>query len=249
MSTTRRVQLEPAWLLHQRDFRDSSRIIECYTRDHGRIALFARGVRSAKSRYAALLQPFVPLLVSWSGSGDGGAFTGAEASGAPLGIAPRCLMSGFYANELLMKLLVREDPHPDIYEHYGQLLHSLADPATEARGLRLFEKRLLDSLGFGTDYRQLSTTGEAVDAARYYHVHAGRGVTAPALGPDAADSYSGADLLSLAAEELMTPSALNAARRLLRAAIGEALDGQPLETRRVARAVRDGSQGAGRSSE
>jgi len=242
MSTTRRVHLEPAWLLHQRDFRDSSRIVEFYTRDHGRVALFARGVRGAKSRYAALLQPFVPLLVSWTGSGDGGAFAGAEAAGAPMAVAPRCLMSAFYANELLMKLLVREDPHPDIYEMYGTLLASLVDPATELRGLRLFEKRLLDSLGFGADYVQLSTSGEAIEASRYYHVHAGRGVTAPAAGPEAADCYRGEDLLSLAAEDLGTPSALQAARRLLRAAIGEALEGRPLETRRVARAVRAGRQ-------
>ena len=78
MGPKRRVQLEPAYLLHQRDYRDSSRIIEFFARDHGRVCLFAKGARRPQAALGAVLQPFAPLLISWSGPGDGGTLTGAE---------------------------------------------------------------------------------------------------------------------------------------------------------------------------
>jgi DNA repair protein RecO (recombination protein O) len=238
MRPSRRVLLEPAYLLHQRDWRDSSRISEFFTRDHGRIALFARGVRRAGSAYAALLQPFVPLLVSWSGSGDGGSFIGAELAAAPAPLAPACLMSGFYLNELVLTLLGREDPHPDVHDAYVQALAGLADPATEHRALRLFEKRLLDALGVGIDYAHLTDSGARVEPDTYYHVRMERGVVGTADDPAAPTAYRGADLLSLAAEELGDPASLAAARRLLRAGLEGPLDGRPLASRAVARAVK-----------
>ena len=237
MTAARRVLLEPSFLLHQRDWRDSSRILELLTRDHGRIALFAKGVRRAGSRAAPLLQPFVPLLVSWSGSGDGGTLTGVELAAPPVPVAPGCLMSGFYLNELVLKLIERVDPHPDIYEAYALALAALATPAAEARALRLFEKRLLEALGLGMDYSHLAADGARVEPSRYYHVDAGRGVVgeAPAGAPGA---VRGAELLALAGETLADDASLASARRLLGAAIAAALDGRELATRKVARAVR-----------
>ena len=241
MKSTRRVQLEPAFLLHQRDFRDSSRIVEFFCRDHGRVCLFARGVRRPGGPLAAVLQPFMPLLVSWSGSGDGGTLTGAELAGIPAQLPPAALMSGFYLNELILKLLGREDPHPDVHEAYALALAGLAAAPGDGRALRIFEKRLLDALGLGLDYARLAATGEPVRADAYYHVRAERGVIeAPASG-DPALQFRGADLLSLAAEELEDASSLAAAKRLLRAALETPLDGRELTTRTVARAVHLGA--------
>ena len=160
-SRGRRVELEPAYLLHQRDWRDSSRIIEFYARDHGRIALFAKGVRRPGSGLGAVLRPFVPMLLTWQGSGDGGTLVAAEAPEVTSLVAPACLMSGFYLNELLLKLLGREDPHPDVFEFYGTSLRQLQSPADERRVLRIFEKRFLDALGFGIDYAHCLATGDA----------------------------------------------------------------------------------------
>jgi DNA repair protein RecO (recombination protein O) len=238
MTGARRVLLEPAYLLHQRDWRDSSRIVEFFARDHGRVALFAKGVRRPGSAYAALLQPFVPLLVSWSGSADGGTLTGAELAGSPVAVAPQCLMSGFYMNELVLKLLERVDPHPDVHEAYALSLAALADPAAEHRALRLFEKRLLEALGLGIDYAHLAAGGTRVEPERYYHVDPERGVAGPADRPDALNACRGADLLALAGEELASPASLATARRLLGAALAAALDGRELASRKVARAVR-----------
>ena len=238
MTTPRRVLLEPAFLLHQQPWRDSSRIVELLTRDHGRVTLFAKGVRRRGSALGALLQPFVPLAVSWSGSGDGGTLTGAEPLGAPVAVAAGCLLSGFYLNELVLKLLARVDPHPDVFEAYGLALRGLVAPAAEHRSLRLFEKRLLESLGLGLDYAHLAADGARVESERYYHVDPARGVVRPADRADAPGAYRGADLLELAAERLDGTASLAAARHLLAAALDAALDGREIESRRVARAVR-----------
>ncbi|MBS0375115.1 MAG: DNA repair protein RecO [Proteobacteria bacterium] len=237
MAGAQRVHLEPAFLLHQRDWRDSSRIVEFLTRDHGRVALFAKGVRRARSPLGAVLQPFAPLLVSWAGPGDGGTLTGAELAGVPRAVAGPCLMSGFYLNELVLKLLARVDPHPDVYEAYALALGALAQAAAEERALRLFEKRLLEALGLGLDYAHLVADGTRVAPERYYDVEPSRGVLG-AVAAGAAEACLGADLLALAAEELASPGSLATARRLLRAALEHALDGREIESRRVARAVR-----------
>jgi DNA repair protein RecO (recombination protein O) len=146
-------------------------------------------------------------------------------------------MSAFYLNELLLKLLGREDPHPDVHEAYGFALAALADPAGEHRALRLFEKRLLEAIGVGLDYAHLVGDGARVEPDPYYHVDPARGITGPARGTDDPLGCRGADLLSLGGEDLATASSLAAAKRVLRAAIDAALDGRELSSRRVARAV------------
>jgi DNA repair protein RecO (recombination protein O) len=166
------------------------------------------------------------------------AMIGAELAGSPVAVAPSCLMSGFYMNELVLKLMARVDPHPDIHEAYALSLASLADPGAEHRALRLFEKRLLDALGLGLDYSHLAADGTRVEPDRYYHVDPERGVTGPAGRPDAPGACLGAELLALAGEELAGTASLATARRLLGAALAAALDGRELSSRKVARAVR-----------
>lgn len=243
MSVSRRVQLEPAYLLHQRQWRDSSRIVDFLSRDYGRVTLFAKGVRRAGSSWQAVLQPFAPLVISWSGSGDGGTLTGAELVDRPLAVAPGCLMSAFYLSELVLKLLGREDPHPDVHEAYTMALAALTDPAGELRGLRLFEKRLLEAIGVGLDYGHLVDGGERLAADRYYHVDPARGVMGLAREPSQSSGCRGEDLLSLGGEELLSAASLATARRVLRAAIDVALDGRELASRRVARAVHERRMG------
>ena len=233
----RRVDLQPAFLLHQRDWRDSSRIIEFFTRDYGRIALFAKGVRRPGSGLASVLRPFVPIVLTWQGSGDGGTLVAAEAPDVVSAVAPACLMSGFYLNELILKLLGREDPHPEIFDTYAVALTQLTGASTERQVLRLFEKRFLDALGFGIDYAHCLADGDVVAAGRYYRVDPARGVLAVAA-PGTAHAVDGADLLALASEDLSTEGQIQVARRLLGAVIEAVLDGRELNSRRVARAVK-----------
>jgi DNA repair protein RecO (recombination protein O) len=185
------------------------------------------------------LQPFGELLVSWTSRGDAGQLTGAERVRAPAALAGDHLMSAFYANELLIKLLPRHDPHPALFDAYAALLAQLHDGAGHpARPLRLFEKRLLDELGWGLSLESDADDGSPLQPLRSYRYRIDG-------GPEAIDGvaegelvFSGASLLSLAREELADERSLADARRLLRAALDQCLDGRPLRTREVLIAMR-----------
>lgn len=231
-----RVTLAPTYLLHHAPWRDSSRRLEMLTREHGRITLFARGVRRPASELRAVLQPFQRLLVSWSGRGEAGTLIGAEIDGQVTPLPPARLMSGFYLNELLLRLFERHDAHPHVFDDYAHALVRLGARESEARVLRIFEKRLLDALGYGLDLARDSDSGAVLDPGGHYLFRAERGVARAVQESPA--TYSGASLASLAAEELEDERSLKDARRLLREALGACLDGRDLKSRQVMRAMR-----------
>jgi len=147
-----RVALAPAFMLHQRPWGDAGRTVELFSREYGRLSVFAQGVRGSRARLASVLQPFVPLLVSWAGRGESPRLTGAElhreqmvAEALPRGR----LMSAWYLSELVLTLTARHDPQPELFAHYADALAGLRSAASQERTLRLFEKRLLDVLGYG----------------------------------------------------------------------------------------------------
>jgi DNA repair protein RecO (recombination protein O) len=234
MSGARRVSLEPAFLLHHYPWRDSSRIFELLTRTHGRVSVFARAARQAGAAAGAAMQPFAETLVSWSGRGEAGHLSAAERVRPPATLAGDRLMSGFYANELLLKLLQRNDPHPAIFDAYVQLLERLFATAEDAgRALRLFEKRLLDELGWGLNLEHEAASGAPLVATRSYR-YGIEGGAEPVDGvAEGSLIFCGASLLSLAREELDDDRSQADARRLLRAALDRLLDGRPLRTREV----------------
>jgi DNA repair protein RecO (recombination protein O) len=238
--STRRVQLEPGFLLHHYPWRDSSRILEVLTRSHGRVALFARAVRRSGSALPAALQPFGELLVSWSGRGEAVRLTAVERSaGAYAALTGDRLMSGFYANELLIRLLPRNDSHPELFAAYAALLAGLADTGTPAaRALRIFEKRLLESLGYGLSLEAETGSGRRLEPSRSYRYRLDAGAEAIDGVAEGSLIFCGASLLSLAGEELDDARSLADARRLLRAALDQCLDGRELRTREVVRAMR-----------
>jgi len=238
MTEPRRVVIESAYLLHQRPFRETSRILDFFARDHGRISLFVRGARRTGAGLGALLQPFRPLLICWSGKPDGGTLRSAEVQEAVTPLAPARLMSGFYLNELLLRLLERQDAHPALFDAYALAVARLRDGEDEARALRLFEKRLLEEMGYGVDYTADARSGEPVTAGRYYQVRPHQGVCRVAEPSDSPYVFAGEHLLSIASDELRDSASLRAARRLLRAALDESLDGRELLSREVAVAIR-----------
>lgn len=237
MSASRtRTQLACGFVLHQRPFRDTSLILELFVRDHGRLSAFARGVRGPRSRFASL-QPFQPLLLSWSGRGESPTLSGAEVDGPPPAPMPaERILSGFYLNELLLRLTVPHDPQPELYAHYAATLTRLRAGEPLEAVLRLFEKRLLDLLGYGNDLR-CEADGRAVEADAHYHFRPGAGLW-PAAGPDAEGAVQGRVLLALAADEPPGDTdGQRQARQVLRAALDHCLDGRELRVRTVARAV------------
>jgi DNA repair protein RecO (recombination protein O) len=237
----RRVLLQPAYVLHQRPYRDTSQILELFTRDYGRVSVFARGARGPRKGGASLisiLQPFNRLLVSWSGRGEAGQLIGAEFDGALSVLAPDRLVSGFYLNELLLKLFARHDSHADVFDLYDRTLASLKDADDSVRPLRIFEKRLLDALGYGLALDRDVTTGQPIEPGVAYHYRLEQGAVRTSGVAEGALVFTGETLLSLAREDLSESAACAEARRLLRAALDRVLDGRELKSRQVMLALR-----------
>jgi DNA repair protein RecO (recombination protein O) len=229
--------MQPAWVLHHRPYRETSALLELLTEAHGRIGAVAKGARRAASRWRGLLQPFSPLLLSWSGGGELVTITGAEAAGASPTIPGARLMSAYYANELLLRLLQRNDPQRGVFIAYASVLADLAGEDGESHALRLFEKRLLDALGYGLSLTHDAITGQPVDPAGCYAYRLERGPQAVGVA-EGELVFAGSSLLGLARERLDDAAALTDARRLLRAALDLYLGDRPLRTREVRRALR-----------
>lgn len=233
-SVTQRIHLQPAYVLHQRPYRDTSRIVELFTRDHGRLTVFARGVRANKSGMAAALQSFQPILASWSDRGEAGQLGAVELMGEPRNLPAARLLSGFYLNELLLKLLHLHDPQPDIFDLYHAALQSLKTDGDEPLVLRLFEKRLLQALGFGLLLEHEAETGQAIKAQACYRYVLELGPVPVAANVNAAKGvYYGACLLALARETLTDAQHKSDVRHLLRAALDHVLDGRRLQSREI----------------
>lgn len=241
MSEPRKVQLQPAYVLHHRPYRDTSRILELFTRDYGRVSVFARGARSARKAGTALtsiLQPFNRLLVSWSGKGEAGQLTAAEFDGSVAALPPDRLVSGFYLNELLLKLFARHDGHPDVFALYGGTLQALKVDAEGVRPLRLFEKRLLDALGYGLALEREVGSERPLEQRYAYRYRFDQGATRIEGVAEGVDIFSGRTLLAVAREDFADAAVCAEARTLLRAALDRCLDGKELNTREVMLALR-----------
>jgi DNA repair protein RecO (recombination protein O) len=231
----RREWLAPAYVLHQYPYRDTSRIVEVFTSDHGRITLFARGANGPKSSLRAVLRPFQRLLVSWSGRTEACALVAAEVDGSLTTLGKTRLMSGFYLNELLLKLTHRWDAHPEIFCAYAACIEALSAGADEEPTLRLFEKRLLHELGYGLELAQ-TDEGRPVQADRYYRFAVQSGPQ-PCVA-DAPGAVYGQSLSDLDAGRLQNARSLRDAKRVLRVAIDACLDGRLLKSREVMLALR-----------
>lgn len=229
----RRVQLTPAYVLHHRPYRDTSRILEVITREHGKLSLFARGVRGPKARLAALLQPFRMLLVSWSGRGEAPQLTGAESAGGETGLPSRSLMPGFYLNELVLRLTTRHDPQPALFDAYDKAVCDLRSARLPECALRLFEKRLLEITGYGLELSVETQSGRGIEGSGWYQFKPSQGLFSCVA--DAPGAVAGTSVLALAAEALADRRVLDDSRRILQSAIAELLEGRELATRVVAR--------------
>lgn len=228
----RRYQLESGYLLHQRPYGDTDAILDVFSREHGRVGLMAKGVRSGRSRRAGVLQPFVELLFSWTAKGELGSLRAVETAQTPPVLVGTAMVSGFYLNEILLRLLRRDDPHPGLYDDYRRALQLLAGATDEVYVLRVFEKQLLEQLGYGL-LLEHDIEGNAIDPqARYYYL--------PEAGPQlalAADSRAlpGSALLALAQESPQLVDNARELRDLLRQALAPHMGDRPLKSRELYR--------------
>jgi DNA repair protein RecO (recombination protein O) len=224
-----RIALQPAFILHARAYRETSLLLDIFTPEYGRVSLVARGVRTQRSKLRAILQPFSPLLISWQGKTELMTMLTAEPQGVPLPLHGECLLSGFYLNELLLRLLQKQDPHPQLYTIYHHTLLELTAVKLEQKFLRVFEKKLLDELGYG-----LPLKADFLPEQLYWF-HPEQGFTRCERADEEPSSrlFIGKSLLALATEKLDDPDVLRDVKRLMRIALSPLLGHQPLHSRKL----------------
>ena len=235
----KRADHEPGYVLHTYAYKETSLIVEAFTRGFGRVALLARGARRPRSAMRGVLLSFHPLRLGWSASAELGNLIAAEWSGALQPLGGRALMCGFYLNELVLRLLPRDDPHEALFDIYGESLSALSQTVNHASVLRAFEKRLLAELGYAPLLEREAVSGAPIDPARRYAYEPDRGPVASIASTSENLVVSGQTLLDLAADEFSRPETRDEARMLLRSLIGQRLHGKVLHTRAVLRELND----------
>jgi DNA repair protein RecO (recombination protein O) len=234
----RRAEHEPGFVLHAYPYKETSLIVETFTRRFGRVGLLARGARRPRSAMRGVLLAFHPLHLTWSASAELGTLMSAEWAGGQASLSGIGLMCGFYINELLLRLLPRDDPHEALFDAYSKALSLLAAGDEQFSVLRGFERRMLAELGYAPVLDRDAANGAQIDAAKHYSYEAERGPVETRRS-DGDAVISGRTLLDMAADNYDNSRTRDEARRLMRALIAERLGGQALHTRAVLSELQD----------
>jgi DNA repair protein RecO (recombination protein O) len=233
------VDAEPAFVLHTYPYRETSLIVEAYVRDHGRLALVARGARRPKSSIRGVLLPFQPLLLSWSGKRDLRVLTRAEWRGAYAPLRGQPLICGFYLNELLLKLVPRDDPHEDLFEVYERTLEALGAGTDPPALLRRFEIALLRELGYAVILDRDVERDEPVARERSYVYVVERGPVSGVAAARNGVELSGQTLIDMQSGSFESAATQQESKALMRALINHYLGNQVLHTRQLLRDLQE----------
>lgn len=237
----RQVQ-QRAFVLHSYPYRESSLLVEVFSRSHGRLIVVARGARRPRSVMRGSLLAFQPLLLAWSGRGEVRSLHSAEWQGGQPLLSGDALLCGFYLNELMIKLLPREDAHEQLYDNYQNALKRLAVEVQSAPVLRSFEKQMLKELGYALDLERESTNGASVEADRLYTYEPDRGLLElnghprPGIG---GPIMPGDALLAISRDDYRESSVQQHSKALMRTLINHRLGRQSLNSRQIFRDLQD----------
>jgi len=227
-----RIEQQPAYVLHARAYRETSLLLECLTREHGRVGVIARGVRGEKARLKrAQLEPFQPVAMDLLLRGELATLTAVEQVGIPLRMIGDAALASLYLNELVVRLTERQDPIPTLFDAYAATLARLAGGEPLAWTLRRFERDLLEAIGYGLQLEYDSSNGEPLEAEGHYRYLVDQGaVRSP---PSQAKAIRGSDLLALHRDQSPDNTGLRALRGLMREIIRFHLGGGELRAWRV----------------
>ncbi|MBY4947076.1 DNA repair protein RecO [Cupriavidus respiraculi] len=232
--TELRVSNQPGFVLHAWPYRETSLILDVFTRDHGRMAMVAKGAKRPHSALRPVLQHFHPVSLSWSGRGEVKTLTRAEYVGGMPPLAGDALLSGFYLNELLLRFCPREDGHPALFRHYMATLTRLGQGEPAALVLRGFERVLLQETGFAVAFDRCAGSGEPVQPGLDYVYQPERGVRrAHASDPSSWPVVSGQTLLDMSRDDYGRAQTASQSRALMRFLLHYYLQGIPLKTRQI----------------
>ncbi|MEM1082327.1 MAG: DNA repair protein RecO [Pseudomonadota bacterium] len=217
------------YVLHRRAYRESSQIVELFTADHGRIAAVARASRSPRSPFRGLTEPFLELSAGWVRRGELATLTGLEPTQLPSPrLARKPLWCGLYINELMLRLVAKDDPEPDLFQAYSALISALPDTDHLEQWLRSFEWCLLRVLGVAPALDVCSRSQDTVAADRYYALDSDTGMIE--VDARVKGAVRGNWLIALTQHQALPADQSAAGRQLLRRLIEAQLDGKPLKT-------------------
>lgn len=229
-----RIELQPAYVLHSRPFRDTSLLVDVLTRDYGRLTLVAKGARNPKQSQRQLLQALVPLSVSWQGKSELKTLVGIESLGNSFSLEGRFLYSAFYANELLSYLLAQGDAAADIFELYSHLLSNLQEKIDLEVTLRDFEFSLLNCMGYGINFEFDACEGMPIETEKYYGFmnEAGFSPESSCLDKSLA-IYQGVHLLNISESRYDHPLTRKLAKKITRIVFSNLLQGKIIKSREL----------------
>jgi len=227
-----KVLAQPGFVLHSYPYKETSLIVDVLTRDHGRVALVAKGAKRPHSKLRGALQTFQPLSLSWSGKSEVRTLTEAEWVGGLLPLEKSALLCGFYLNELLVKLLAREDAHPALFDQYVATLNKLAHGENAPIVLRQFERALLRQTGVAGNWSHCTVSNRPVQPDGAYVVDPEQG-TRPERLSDRAPKVSGKTLLDMEREDYSDPTTQLQSKFLMRYLLAHHLGHAQLNTRQI----------------
>lgn len=227
-----RVLAQPAFVLHSYPYKETSLIIEVFTRQYGRLALVAKGAKRPHSSLRGALQTFQPLTISWSGKSDLQTLTTAEWVGGMPPLEKNALLCGFYMNEMIIKLLQRDDPQPLLFDEYVATINQLAHVEPVPILLRKFEMNLLKMAGVLNDLSFCMQQRCTVLPEALYVVEPESG-TRPAQDGDAGLKVCGKTLIDMQNADYSDATTQAQSKLLMRALLAHHLHGKPIHTRQI----------------
>lgn len=233
MAERQRADDQLGFVLHSYPFSETSLIVETFTRAYGRIVLLAKGARRPRSAIRGLLGAFQLLALSWSGRGEVKTLMRAEWLGGHRALQGEALLCGFYLNELLLRLIARDDPHETLFDHYSRAIERLAEGSPSGPCLRWFEKRLLLELGYAMRLRS-TRSGEEIRPEALYTYAPEEGASVAEASEDGLCIH-GKTLIDLEGDDYADPRSQNEAKQLMRMLINHRLEHRPMLTRQVFR--------------
>ena len=229
-----RVNLHPGFILHRRPYRETSLLLDVFSRDHGRVGLIAKGAKRKYFKAAGLLQPFQRLQLAWSGKSELMTLTTVESDTVAYALKNGELIAGFYLNELIIRMLHQHEAHPELFSIYDVTLSTLAHADKSVQeALRIFEKHLLKSIGYGLVLDHDVQSGCAVETDCEYYYQAEQGPTQNIPSTSDYIQISGKTLSAIDKECLDTERSLLEAKRLMRYALQRHLGTRPLASKKL----------------
>ncbi len=232
MTDKNRFSIHDAYILHSRSYKESSLLIDLFTRDYGRVSVVAKGAKKKKRSSSGVLQPFTPILVSWIGKTELHTLTNVELNGVFKYLYGTNLLCGYYINELILRFLHKEDPHETLYNAYSEVISNLKSEKNIEPVLRQFECVLFQELGYGLNLTIDAETGKKIDPGKTYYFEIEQGPVLEKL-TDNSVLVSGETLLSLDTKKLIGKKTLSESKKLMRCIINYYLAGKPLKTHQL----------------